>query len=69
MHGRSDVKMDDVSPAFNKIYFDALSAIPYLTRGASYDEHKVEDIDRLRAEYADFVAQREARSAKKQVPA
>ncbi len=66
IHGRSNVKLEDVSGGLDKIYFDALGAIPYFTGGKSYNDKKAQDIEQLRQEYKSHMA---ARAARKQVKA
>lgn len=56
MHGREDVKLKSASEAYEKIYFDALSTIPYLTGGRSYADSKALDVENLRKQYAEFRA-------------
>ena len=53
IHARSDLKFESVSGRQKQIYFDALSAIPYLTHGRTYEDEKqqerAETIRRYRA--------------------
>lgn len=57
IHGRNGCELDKVEEGLRKIYFDALTAIPYLTGGKSSDQLSAEDTRSLSEQFKRWKAQ------------